>query len=108
MQKIIGLAAAAREFAIDTFDQFGKQSPEAEQEAIAMIRDGQARLRIDIAMGRPDDGMVVRVLLEPLADEGEPVELSVMPESAATTPSAQGVASRIWFFGRLSHWQTPQ
>ncbi len=98
------LTLAAQDLANEFFQRFRAHSQEAEQLALEMIQCNQARLRLDLVLtGEP----AVRLLLEPTDCEGEPVEIANLG-GQPVEPSASGLESRIWFFGRMSHWQPKQ
>ncbi len=99
MQSMIRTTAAAQELASELFQKFRAHSQEAEQIALELIQCGHARLKLEMVLAGEEPTM--RLLLEPIADEGDAVEIAA---SRPEAPSPEGVASRMWFFGRLSHW----
>ncbi|HHW65508.1 MAG TPA: hypothetical protein GX403_16445 [Rhodocyclaceae bacterium] len=99
MQSMIRTTAAAQELASELFQRFRAHSQEAEQVALELIQCGHARLKLEMILAGEEPTM--RLLLEPTEDEGDAVEIAASrPES----PSPEGVSRRMWFFGRLSHW----
>lgn len=99
MQSMIRTTAAAQELASELFQRFRAHSQEAEQIALELIQCGRARLKMEMILAGEEPTM--RLLLEPTEEEGEPVEIAA---SRPEAPSPAGVASRMWFFGRLKHW----
>lgn len=96
------LTQAAEELAAEFFSVFRTQDEEAQRLALEMLEHNQARLRLDLVLtGNPS----LRLLLEPTDCEGAPVEVAVIG-CKAVEPSIDHLAERIWFFGRLSHWNT--
>ena len=99
MQAMIRTTVAAQELASELFQKFRAHSQEAEQIALALIQCGHARLKLEMILAGEEPTM--RLLLEPTEEEGTAVEIAA---SRPEAPSPEGVASRMWFFGRLSHW----
>ena len=99
MQSMIRTTAAAQELASELFQRFRAHSQEAEQVALELIQCGHARLKLELILA--GDAPAMRLLLEPVEDEGEAVEIAATYPEA---PSPEGVVSRMWFFGRLKHW----
>ena len=99
MQSMIRTTAAAQELASELFQRFRSHSQEAEQVALELIQCGHARLKLEMVLAGEEPTM--RLLLEPTEDEGDAVEIAATRPEA---PSPEGVSSRMWFFGRLSHW----
>jgi hypothetical protein len=92
--------AAAQALARELFERFRAHSQEAEQLALQLIASGEARLRLSMVLagGNPD----IELLLEPTDGDGLPVEIAT---TCPVEASAEGIAERFWFFGRLGHWQ---
>ena len=67
--------------------------------SLELIECGHARLKLEMILAGEEPTM--RLLLEPTEDEGDAVEIAATRPEA---PSPEGVSSRMWFFGRLSHW----
>ena len=99
MQSMIRTTAAAQELASELFQKFRAHSQEAEQVALELIQCGHARLKLEMILAGEEPTM--RLLLEPTEEEGDAVEIAA---SRPEAPSPEGVTTRMWFFGRLSHW----
>ncbi len=99
MQAMHRTTIAARELASELFQRFRAHSQEAEQVALELIQCGHARLRLEMILAGEEPTM--RLLLEPTEEEGDAVEIAA---SRPEAPSPAGVSSRMWFFGRLKHW----
>ena len=99
MQSMIRTTAAAQELASELFQRFRAHSQEAEQVALELIQCGHARLKLEMILAGEEPTM--RLLLEPTEEEGDAVEIAA---SRPEAPSPEGVTTRMWFFGRLSHW----
>lgn len=100
MQSMIRATVAAQELASELFQKFRAHSQEAEQVALSLIEGGQARLKIEMTLA--GIGVQMRLLLEPVdPNDGLPIEIG---STSPIEPSAEGIAERFWFFGRLSHW----
>lgn len=100
MQAMHRTTIAAQELASELFQRFRAHSQEAEQVALNLIEGGQARLTIQMTLA--GIGVQMRLLLEPVdPDDGLPVEIS---STSPIEPSAEGLAARMWFFGKLKHW----
>ena len=99
MQSMHRTTIAAQELASELFQKFRAHSQEAELLALELIQCGHARLKLELVLAGEEPTM--RLLLEPTEDEGAPVEIAATRPEA---PSPEGVSSRMWFFGRLSHW----
>lgn len=99
MQSMIRTTAAAQELASELFQRFRADHAEAEQVALELIQCGHARLKLEMVLAGEEPTM--RLLLEPTEEEGDAVEIAATRPEA---PSPEGVASRMWFFGRLKHW----
>jgi hypothetical protein len=83
----------------DMFDQ----DEEAGRLACDMVGQGLAHLEMRTEFLR-DVAPVHRLLMLPADGNGEPVEIAVLG-CQPVEPTPEGVAARMWFFGRLSHWQ---
>ncbi len=99
MQAMHRTTIAAQELASELFQRFRAHSQEAEKVALELIQCGHARLKLEMILAGEEPTM--RLLLEPTEEEGDAVEIAA---SRPEAPSPEGVASRMWFFGRLSHW----
>jgi hypothetical protein len=97
---IVQVTNSAQQLARELFERLRRESVEAEQLALQMIAAGEARLRFSMVLAGDQPGFAL--LLEPVKQEGVPVELAA---SNPMAPSVEGLAGRFWFFGRLSHWQ---
>ena len=97
--------AASQELVRHFLQQLIDQDPEAGELAAQMIEGREASIRLDLSV-RAGLCPVLRVLRRATsAAVGDPVEIAVSgctPER----PGAEGLARRIWFFGRLSHWNS--
>lgn len=75
--------------------------PEAAELTAELVADGIAH--VELRTEFLGSGVGHRLLLVPRADLGDPVELFSLGGLAAE-PSPEALATRRWFFGRLSHW----
>lgn len=89
----------ATQWVADLFDQ----DEEAGRLAVELIEQKLARLEMRTAFvpGRLPEH---RLLLWPADGHGEPVEVAVLG-CQPVEPTPAGLEARLWFYGRLSHWQ---
>lgn len=99
MQAMHRTTIAAQELASELFQRFRADHAEAEQVALELIQCGHARLKLEMILAGEEPTM--RLLLGPTEEEGTAVEIAA---SRPEAPSPEGVSSRMWFFGRLKHW----
>ncbi len=98
------LSAITAQAAVDLLELFATQDAEAGALAVEMIESGTARLTLVTSFGNLSQPPGHRLLLTPSDGDGDAVELAVI-NCEPVTPTPEGVASRAWFFLKLSHWQ---
>lgn len=97
------LATVSHIAAAQWLGDFIEADAEAGHLAAELVNNGTARIELVTAfnLGQPPGH---RLLLVPCDGNGEPVEVAVL-NCEPVEPSAAGLEARLWFYGRLSHWQ---
>ena len=103
MDQMTQTTQSAQLLASELFIRFRAHSQEAEQVALQLIAAGHARLVLQMVLAGEAPSM--RLLLEPIEEHGEAVEIAA---SHPEEPTPEGVSERMWFFRHLAHWSTRQ